>query len=59
MSSRASELLLKPISFYQDQGIQVLTEKRVVRLDPENKLVSTEDGTDFGYDTLFLASGLK
>lgn len=59
MSSTASDLLLKPNSFYENLGIQVLAECRVTRVDSVEKLVVTKDAKEFPFDYLFLASGLK
>ena len=51
------ELLVKPDAFYAEHSIEVLTETRVVELDPAGRSVVTEGGTRMAYDQLLLATG--
>lgn len=50
-------LLLRPATYWQDRHVQILTGRRVVRVDTDAKHVITEDGTTLAYDTLVWAAG--
>lgn len=50
-------LLLRPLSFYQEQGIAFRPSTVAVSVDPEAKTVAFHDGTSEAYDVLVLATG--
>jgi 3-phenylpropionate/trans-cinnamate dioxygenase ferredoxin reductase component len=50
-------LLLRPLSFYQEQGIAFRPSTVAVSVDPEAKTVAFHDGTSETYDVLVLATG--
>ena len=54
-----SKLLLRPQSFYDDRAISVKVNTKVNRVEPERKLVHCEDGSQVGYDKLFVATGCR
>lgn len=49
-------LLLRPETFYADQGITLKTDCRVTAIDPEARVLSTSDGA-VAYDELVLTTG--
>ncbi len=51
-----SRLLRRPLSWYQDRGIDLRLGKRVTALNPAQKTI-TVDGNGVGYDKLLLATG--
>jgi len=51
------EIILNPLSWYEDNGITLHTGKKVVRVDRVKRLVIAEDGTQAEYDRLLLATG--
>ncbi|WP_395943009.1 NAD(P)/FAD-dependent oxidoreductase [Brevundimonas sp.] len=50
-------LLLRPLSFYQEQGIDFRPSTVAVSVDPEAKTVAFHDGSSETYDVLVLATG--
>ena len=50
-------LLLRPLSFYQEQGIAFRPSTVAVSVDPEAKTVAFHDGSSEPYDVLVLATG--
>lgn len=53
------ELPLRAETFYQDQGITLLTATRVTALAPGDRRVLLEDGTALPYEHLVLATGVS
>ncbi|WP_293236465.1 FAD-dependent oxidoreductase [Mycolicibacterium sp.] len=51
------EQLLRPIDFYRNQGIEVLLDTEVTRIDRAAKSVLIDDGDDIAYTHLVLATG--
>jgi 3-phenylpropionate/trans-cinnamate dioxygenase ferredoxin reductase component len=51
------KLLVRPIEAYRDHGIQLLTGRRAVTLDPSVRRLNLDDGTDLVYDALVIATG--
>lgn len=49
-------LLIKPLSFYDDQDITLMTDTRVLEIDPSRRIVHTDRG-EFAYDHLVMATG--
>jgi len=50
-------LLLRPLSFYEEQGIEFRPSTVAVSVDPEAKTVAFHDGSSETYDVLVLATG--
>ncbi|WP_284618775.1 nitrite reductase large subunit NirB [Aquabacterium humicola] len=51
------EIILNPLSWYEDNGITLHLGKKVVKVDRTRRLVIAEDGTTAEYDRLLLATG--
>ncbi|WP_395700639.1 nitrite reductase large subunit NirB [Aquabacterium sp.] len=51
------EIILNPLSWYQENGITLHLGKKVVKVDRTRRLVIAEDGTSAEYDRLLLATG--
>jgi nitrite reductase (NADH) large subunit len=51
------EIILNPLSWYEDNGITLHLGKKVVKVDRVKRLVIAEDGTTAEYDRLLLATG--
>ncbi|PZN93180.1 MAG: ferredoxin reductase [Alphaproteobacteria bacterium] len=50
-------LLLRPLNFYEEQGIEFRPSTVAVSVDPEAKTVAFHDGSSETYDVLVLATG--
>jgi 3-phenylpropionate/trans-cinnamate dioxygenase ferredoxin reductase component len=55
----ADALMLKPESFYGEQGVTLRLSTRVERLDREGKAVVLEGGERIPYDKLVIATGAR
>ena len=53
----AEALMLRPLSFYAEQRIELFLNVKVTGLDPAGKTVTLADGKRFSYDKLILATG--
>jgi len=51
------EIILNPVSWYEDNGITLHLGKKVVDVDRSRRIVRAEDGTEAAYDRLLLATG--
>lgn len=51
------EIILNPVSWYEDNGITLHLGKKVVEVDRSRRIVRAEDGTEAAYDRLLLATG--
>jgi nitrite reductase (NADH) large subunit len=51
------DIILNPLSWYEDNGITLHLGKRVVDVDRSRRIVRAEDGTEAAYDRLLLATG--
>jgi nitrite reductase (NADH) large subunit len=51
------EIVLNPISWYEENGIRLQLGKKVVGVDRRKRTVCAEDGTEAEYDRLLLATG--
>ena len=54
---RPEEICAHPIQFYESQRIKVFLNKRVIKIDAENRKLLTEDGAEVDYNKLLLANG--
>ena len=50
---------LRPPEFFRERDIELLLGKHVTALDPQARRVSTEDGHEYAYDRLLLATGAE
>ncbi|WP_333708101.1 nitrite reductase large subunit NirB [Tepidimonas ignava] len=51
------EIILNPVSWYEDHGITLHLGKKVVEVDRSRRIVRAADGTEATYDRLLLATG--
>jgi nitrite reductase (NADH) large subunit len=51
------EIVLNPISWYEENGIHLQLGKKVVGVDRKRRIVRAEDGSEAEYDRLLLATG--
>jgi nitrite reductase (NADH) large subunit len=51
------EIILNPLSWYDENGITLHTGKKVVKVDRVRRVVIAEDGTEAEYDRLLLSTG--
>ena len=51
------EIVLNPVSWYEENGITLHLGKKVVGVDRARRIVKAEDGTEAEYDRLLLATG--
>lgn len=51
------DIILNPVSWYENNGITLHLGKRVVDVDRSRRIVRAEDGTEAAYDRLLLATG--
>ncbi|MCK4245190.1 MAG: FAD-dependent oxidoreductase, partial [Candidatus Omnitrophica bacterium] len=54
---KEKDLLLKEKNFYQDNSIELILNKKVESVKPENKRVVLSDGKELKYDRLLIATG--
>ncbi|HEY1752934.1 MAG TPA: FAD-dependent oxidoreductase [Caulobacteraceae bacterium] len=55
----AEALMLRPLSFYAEQQIELILNVRVTAIDRAAKTVGLADGKTFAYDQLILAMGSR
>jgi 3-phenylpropionate/trans-cinnamate dioxygenase ferredoxin reductase component len=55
----AERLHFKPVSFYDDPGIEVRLETRIDAVDCDDKTLHTADGETLAFDTLVFATGAR
>ena len=51
------EIVLNPLSWYEENGIRLHLGKKVVEVDRTRRIVRAADGTEAEYDRLLLATG--
>lgn len=51
------KIYYRPIDFYEKRDIRLILKKKVVKLDPEEKKVFLDDGQEFFYEKLLIATG--
>src|SRR5215207_3478911 len=51
------EIILNPVSWYEEHGITLHLGKTVAKVDRVKRLVIAEDGTTAQYDRLLIATG--
>ncbi|HSX54208.1 MAG TPA: FAD-dependent oxidoreductase [Sphingomonas sp.] len=50
-------ILIRPLSFWEERNISMLTDTRVVAVDSTSRVVTTEQGERIGYGNLVWATG--
>lgn len=53
------DIVLNDLDWYQNNGIQLLLNRKVVQIDRIKRRVIAEDGTEAEYDRLLIATGSK
>ncbi|MFT5169468.1 MAG: nitrite reductase (NADH) large subunit, partial [Candidatus Omnitrophota bacterium] len=53
----ADDLMMAPLGWYKNNGIKLHTNDRAVKIDTENKEVTSASGVVYSYDKLVLATG--
>jgi NAD(P)H-nitrite reductase large subunit len=51
------KVMIRDFAWHEQRTIQLITETVVTRVDTEEQVVQTEDGREFPYDALLVASG--
>lgn len=51
------EIILNPLQWYEDNGVTLHLNKKVVGVDRKRRVVVAEDGTEAPYDRLLIATG--
>jgi nitrite reductase (NADH) large subunit len=51
------EIVLNPLSWYEEHGITLHLDRKVVEIDRQRSIVKAEDGTEAAYDRLLIATG--
>ncbi|QLK86752.1 nitrite reductase large subunit NirB [Staphylococcus sp. 17KM0847] len=51
------ETIMNPYEWYEEQGIQLITGDKVVKIDREKQHVETESGRVVAYDQMIIATG--
>lgn len=51
------EIILNPLEWYSENNITLHINKKVVKIDRKNRVVTTDDGMETPYDRLLLATG--
>jgi NAD(P)H-nitrite reductase large subunit len=54
---KEDKILYRPENFYKDNNIELILNKKVIRVDPEKNRIVCEDKTSFSYDSLLIATG--
>ncbi len=54
---KEDKILYRPESFYQENNIELLLNKKVSRVDPKKNRIICEDKTSLTYDALLIATG--
>jgi len=55
----AKSLELAPRTWYEKNGISLHTNRRVVSIEPSRQRIRTDDGGEFSYTTLVMATGSR
>ena len=51
------KILYRPETFYKENNIELLLNKKVSRIDPKKNKVICEDKSQIGFDSLLIATG--
>ncbi len=53
----ADDLILEPTTWYRERGVDLRLGQKVAKIKRDSRIVLTESGEEFPYDTLILATG--
>ncbi|MBX8548372.1 FAD-dependent oxidoreductase [Pseudomonas cichorii] len=53
------DIVLNDLNWYKEHNIQLLLNRRVVKIDRSRRIVTAEDGTQASYDRLLIATGSR
>ncbi|MCM8771356.1 MAG: FAD-dependent oxidoreductase, partial [Candidatus Omnitrophica bacterium] len=56
---KEENILYRTQNFYQENNIELLLNKKVIRVEPKKNYIICEDKTKIGYDTLLIATGAR
>jgi NAD(P)H-nitrite reductase large subunit len=56
---KEDKILLRPESFYKENNIELLLNKKVVRVNPKRNSLTLEDKSQLNYDALLIATGSR
>ncbi|MDD5668511.1 MAG: FAD-dependent oxidoreductase [Candidatus Omnitrophica bacterium] len=56
---KKNNLMYKPQKFYSDKNIELVLNKKVIRVNTKKNRVSCEDKSQYDYDILVIASGAR
>ncbi|MCX5714841.1 MAG: FAD-dependent oxidoreductase [Candidatus Omnitrophica bacterium] len=56
---KEDKLVYRAASFYQDNNVELLLNKKVARVDPKKNRIVLEDKSQLGYDALMIATGAR
>lgn len=51
------KLLYRPKDFYKENNVELILNKKVVKVDPKKNRITCEDKTQLSYDALLIATG--
>lgn len=51
------EIILNPLSWYEENGITLLLNRKVTFIDRARRVVIADDGTEAAHDRLLIATG--
>jgi len=54
---KEDKIVYRPESFYKENNIELLLNKKVIRVDPKKNRVVLADKSQMGYDSLLIATG--
>lgn len=57
--SDKSDILINPAEFYKEHGIETFLNCRIIAVDFQNKILTSETGQRFAYEKLLIATGSK
>ena len=52
-----NQIMYRPKKFWQENLVEILSGKKVIKLDPKEKNVTLEDNTKLGFNKLLIATG--
>ncbi|MFA4889598.1 MAG: FAD-dependent oxidoreductase [Candidatus Omnitrophota bacterium] len=57
--AKEDKLVYRPDSFYKENNVEFLMNKKVARVDPKKNRIIMEDKSQLGYDALMIATGAR
>ena len=56
---KEEKISYRPEDFYKANNLELLLNKKVIRVDPKKNRITCEDKTQFNYDALLIATGAR